>query len=193
MAEASDWQQYYSAAAGRAPRPHLIAALEHVTRVGTAIDLGAGDGVDSRFLLDRGWKVVSVDAIPGLRERIAARADASPRLDARDTSFGDLAELPDADLILASYSLPFARATEFAHIWTLITAALCPGGVFAGQLFGHRDDWAAHDDVLTHSASEVADLLAQWQIVELSERERDGPSGRGPKHWHVFDIISRRL
>ncbi|CAL4861248.1 class I SAM-dependent methyltransferase [Microbacterium sp. MM2322] len=192
MTGASDWQQYYSAAAGRPPRRHLITALDHVSRVGTAIDLGAGDGVDSRFLLDQGWQVVAVDATPGLRERIAAGGDVVPRLDARDTSFADVHELPDADLVLASYSLPFARETEFAHIWELIIAALRPGGVFAGQLFGHRDDWAARDDVLTHSAGQVADLLADWDVVELIEREKDGPSGRGPKHWHVFDIIARR-
>ncbi|OAH50408.1 class I SAM-dependent methyltransferase [Microbacterium oleivorans] len=193
MTGSNDWQQYYSAATGRAPRPHLIAALKHVSRVGTAIDLGAGDGVDSRFLLDQGWQVVAVDATPGLRERIAASGHASSWLDARDASFAAVDDLPDADLVFASYSLPFASVAEFAHIWELLTAALRPRGVFAGQLFGHRDDWAERDDVLTHSASEVAELLSDWEIVELVERERDGPSGRGPKHWHFFDIIARRL
>lgn len=190
MAESSDWRRYYASAAGRAPRPHLRAALSHVQRPGTAIDLGAGDGVDSRFLLAEGWRVVAIDKTPGLGERIGL--DAGPRLDARDTTFADVDDLPAADLVFAGYSLPFATEAEFTHVWSQLTAALVPGGVFAGQLFGDRDDWAHLDDVRTHTAEQVRDLLAGWHVLLLDEVERDGPSGRGPKHWHVFDIIARR-
>ena len=124
--------------------------------------------------------------------RNAARRLPSPPAAARDTTFADVDDLPAADLVFAGYSLPFATEAEFTHVWSQLTAALVPGGVFAGQLFGDRDDWAHLDDVRTHTAEQVRDLLAGWHVLLLDEVERDGPSGRGPKHWHVFDIIARR-
>lgn len=194
MPETADWEHYYDALRGRPPRPHLLAALAHLPRAGTAIDLGAGDGADARHLLRLGWRVVAIDATPGLRERVltGAPAGAADRLDARDAMFGEVSELPAADLVFASYALPFAGEHEFAQIWSLLAAAVRPGGLFAGQLFGDRDDWATRDDVRTHTAPQVRDLLAGWETIELAEHEYDGGSGAGPKHWHVFEILARR-
>ncbi len=113
------------------------------------------------------------------------------RLDARDVRFAEVTGLPGADLVLANYSLPFAGEDEFAHIWSLLRESLRGGGIFAGQLFGDDDDWAARDDVRVHTAEDVRALLSDWDVVEVTEHQRDGGSGLGPKHWHVFDIIAR--
>ena len=31
-----------------------------------------------------------------------------------------------------------------------------------------------------------------FEIESFQEEEKDGPSGSGPKHWHVFHITARK-
>lgn len=75
-------------------------------------------------------------------------------------------------------------------------AALRPGGVLAVHLFGDRDSWAAGQSAVEgmtfHRRDEVENLVAGLKVLHLEEREFDGPSGRGPKHWHRYDVIARR-
>ncbi|GAA4430851.1 hypothetical protein GCM10023169_34710 [Georgenia halophila] len=42
-----------------------------------------------------------------------------------------------------------------------------------------------------HDRDQVEALLDGLVIVELSDSEFDGPSGRGPKHWHGYDVVAR--
>jgi len=44
-------------------------------------------------------------------------------------------------LISAQFALPFMPSGEFADVFTRLKAALAPGGIFAGQLFGVHDQW----------------------------------------------------
>src|SRR5204862_391013 len=80
-----------------------------VGEVGSAIDLGCGDGTETAELLRRGWRVLAIDAEPDgvrrLRQRVPV-TDAA-RLDARVVRFEDLGPLPGADLVHAAWSLPF--------------------------------------------------------------------------------------
>jgi hypothetical protein len=79
-------------------------------------------------------------------------------------------------------------------LWANISACICPEGRFAGQLFGIRDTWANDPEMTFHSAEQVAALLADgFEIEFLDEREEDGNSFSGPKHWHVFDIVARKI
>lgn len=60
------------------------------------------------------------------------------------------------------------------------------------NLFGDRDTWAGEfEDMTFHTQEQAEDLVADHQVVDFSVREEDGGSGRGPKHWHVFDIVAR--
>src|SRR5947207_15678565 len=80
-----EWTSYYEAVDGRAPRELLIEALDALGDVGSAIDLGCGDGTETAELLRRGWRVLAIDAeadgIRRLRRRVPV-ADAA-RLEAR--------------------------------------------------------------------------------------------------------------
>ena len=33
-------------------------------------------------------------------------------------------------------------------------------------------------------------MLDGLEVLELTERDEDGMSGAGPKHWHVFDVLA---
>ena len=67
-----------------------------------------------------------------------------------------------------------------------------PGAIFAGQLFGTRDSWAADPGMTFQDRSEITRLLDGLQVLELHEAERDGEAYSGPKHWHTYDILARQ-
>lgn len=80
-----DWSTYYTAVSGKPPRETLVAAIEafaredagNAHRVRLALDLGCGEGRDTRELLRRGWSVVAIDPHPAAAGYIQPIADAS--------------------------------------------------------------------------------------------------------------------
>ena len=157
-----------------------------------AIDLGCGDGTDTLALLDRGWSVLAVDIEPAglalLRSRIPPAAQAHPP----SVRLIRHAVLPPAHLIHAGFSLPFCPSSRFPALWEQIRRALVPAAIFAGQLFGTRDSWAADPGMTFQDRSEITRLLDGLQVLELHEAERDGEAYSGPKHWHTYDILARQ-
>ncbi len=156
-----------------------------------AIDLGSGVGVESRFLAENGYTVHSFDVDPSVA---AAMGDLSAKLPVHHTTtdLAEISSLPDADLILACMSLPFVRQEAFDDLWRIIRRALRPGGILAVDLFGDRDDWAGTDGTFLTRADTDA-LLVGLEVISQTEVERDGTSFRGPKHWHTYQVIARRL
>ena len=39
----------------------------------------------------------------------------------------------------------------------------------------------------------IRDYFSDFQIEHFEEEDRDGASGLGPKHWHVFHIIAKKV
>ena len=197
----TSWEGYYEWIKGRKPRRFFVEAL---ARFGAgpgeagprhAIDLGCGDGTETFALLKAGWAVLAIDrepkAIELLRSRVPARLQ--PRLETIASSFEDV-RLPATRFVYAGLSLPFCKPAYFDRLWGNIAACIGPGGRFAGQLFGMRDSWANNPEMTFHSAEQAASLFAQrFEIEVLDEQEQDGQSYSGPKHWHMFNIIARKL
>jgi SAM-dependent methyltransferase len=189
------WSDYWTAVAGRPPRPTLLAALDRFGAFrGLAVDLGCGEGRDTIELLRRGWRVVAIDAEAEAIERLLARPDlpASSALETTAVRFED-ATWPQADLVNASFSLPFCPPRRFDEFWARLRASLRPGGRFCGQLFGERDEWAGNPGLTIHTRADVDNRLRGWEIELLDEEESDGKTAVGkPKHWHIFQIVARR-
>ncbi len=200
-AKADDrWVRYYDAVAGRPPRDTLLRALSAIEAEGgpgpnaLALDLGAGEGRDTVELLRRGYRVIAIDVEPRAFERLRARADLV-RPEALETIIGRFEDidLPEADLINASFSLPFCRAERFAAFWPRLFAALKPGARFAGHLLGKRDDWAHDPDVTALDTEAVNGLLAGLSVEYLWEEETDSATATGtPKHWHLFHVVAKK-
>ncbi|MGX6602953.1 class I SAM-dependent methyltransferase [Micromonosporaceae bacterium Da 78-11] len=156
----------------------------------TAIDLGCGAGVETRALLDAGWRVLAVDGEPGTPARllrtIGGRHD---RLTVRTGHFAEVADLPTADLIYAGYALPYQNRDSFDRLWTLIRAA--QRGVLAVNLFGERDAWAGEPSMTFLTSAEVRARTAGLSVEHWHEEDEVGPAFSGPKHWHVFDLVVR--
>ena len=115
------------------------------------------------------------------------------RLETQVARFEDAA-WPDADLLNASFALPFCGPEHFRALWRRIVASLRPGSRFCGQLFGDRDEWAsAHAEMTFHTRGEVERLLSDLDVEGLDEVEEDGPTALEPvKHWHVFHVVARK-
>ncbi len=200
-----DWTEYFDAQAGRPPRSVLLRTLQlraetetdapGTTLPGTAIDLGCGEGTETRHLLAAGWTVHAFDADPGSEARVrSSLGDADQaRLTFHHSRYEELPQLPAADLVYAGFSLPFCDPAAFPGLWARIRGALAPGAWFAGELFGPHDDWADRSDMNFHDRGQVAVLLAGLHVVGLVEEDRPGQSAFGPRHWHLFHVIAQTL
>jgi SAM-dependent methyltransferase len=189
------WSDYYKKIEGRQPRQLLLDALEKFS-TGTslhAIDLGCGDGTESIVLLSRGWNVLAVDGEPAGIKRLTDKVpqEAQAHLQTQVAKFEEVM-LTHADLIHASYSIPFCHPDQFPTLWKKIANALNSGGRFAGQFFGVRDTWANNKDMTFHTEAQVRAMLDGLEIEYFHEQDEDGEAASGPKHWHVFTVIARK-
>lgn len=199
-AQERDWPKYYQAVAGKGPRDTLLKALEFFDKEPPppsprlAIDLGCGSGRDTFELLNRNWRVLATDSHPLAIELLQANVPDShrPRLECRVAGFKDL-DLPRADLVNASYALPFCEPADFAGLWHRIERSLPPGARFCGQFFGDRDSWASLPDRSHQTRQEVERLLKDFIIEHFNEVENREPSATGEiKDWHIFHVVARK-
>jgi tellurite methyltransferase len=159
-----------------------------------AVDLGCGAGRDARELLRRGWRVLAVDSEPSAIEAIRAATPASDleRLETAVTDIGAF-EIPPCDLVAASVSLQFLDEQAYAAVFERITAAVQPGGRFAGLLYGDRDESADDPAYTCPSPDAIRQHLAAFEIESWHEREEDGHLALGdPHHVHLVEVIARR-
>lgn len=201
-----DWAGYYQSLKGREPRPVFREVLAKYDAASSnpgasrtaalqAVDLGCGDGTETLALLAAGWSVLAVDQEPAAIEHVLIKAAALPDAELKTmvSAFEDL-QLPETELVYAGYSLPFCIPAHFNALWGKITDCIRPGGRFAGQLFGIRDSWAEEREMTFHSADQVEALLVHsFEIEMLEEIDEEGEAFSGPKHWHLFDIIARKI
>jgi tellurite methyltransferase len=204
-----DWSTYYTAVAGKPPRDTLLIALDLFARredrpAGRssphALDLGAGEGRDTRELLRQGFRVLALDphpAAPDLLTQGLAPEHAERLTVVRagtESLAAVLATRPDfatPDLINASFSFPFIPPVLFPRAWTALRAALAPGTLFAAQFFGPRDSWASNPTRTHHTREQVQHLLDGLTLHHLAEDDKPGHDAEGhPKHWHVFHVVA---
>ena len=192
-----DWPAYYATMLGKPARETLTAALDAFERegvAGLAVDLGCGEGRDTLELLRRGWRVLAIDSHPDAFDLMLPRipADHRARLETRLATF-ESARWPAADLVNASYALPFCEPGAFPDVWARVIASIRPGGRFAGQLFGDRHTWASLPDRSHQTEAAARALLRGLEVEEFRVEEKDDADAIGrPVHWHVFHIVARR-
>lgn len=187
------WAGYYAAVEGRPARPLFHRALQEFGEVrpgSTAVDLGCGDGTESRALLDLGFSVTAIDSSAASIARLLSFPEAERALVVRRASLEEV-EIPESDLIYAGLSMPFCRPDSFASLWSRVRGALRPGGLLACDLFGVRDDWAHEADWSFVTRDQVLGMVEGLRLCSLHEVEEEGPAYGGPKHWHLFQVVAR--
>jgi tellurite methyltransferase len=209
-----DWPEYFDAVEGKPPRDTLLKALDRFDQESPAasppdrperlaLDVACGSGRDTLAMLARTrcrWRVWAVDAEQeGLRRLQSRLGDAErPRVQLVRAEMESLPTLPglppELDLVNASFALPFCRPEAFPALWSFVMGRLRPGGRFAGQFFGERDEWAGVRPASHHTReSVVSRLLAGMVIEHLEEVDREGDDATGHlKHHHLFHVVARK-
>ncbi len=193
MNEKSIWAKHHEQTKDYPPSPLLLKALEHVEHKNKAIDIGAGALKDTRYLLQQGFDVTAIDGDKSTAE-LAKEFDTEKLHVA--ISYFDQFDFPKNTYDLASsmFSLPFNPPETFDAVFQHIKDSLVKGGIFTGQFFGVNDEWSTNKDRTFHTKAQVEQLLADMEIISLEEVERDGKLSNGnPKHWHIFNIIAKKI
>jgi SAM-dependent methyltransferase len=194
-----DWGKFYRITRDNPAWPLLTRAAALARKEGRALDLGAGGGRDTRYLLAEGFQVTAVDAQPRSVALLASLPEElkplQERLRVAQSRFEDFAFEPGGyDLINAQFALPFMAPSDFVVVFGRIKDALAPGGVFAGQFFGDHDEWNTPETIMTFvTRAQAEKLLDGLRTIKFRELEEDGHVADGrPKHWHVFHILARK-
>jgi SAM-dependent methyltransferase len=200
-AQSEEWKDYYEITINGKPCNTLQLAQQYFHEEGKqggfAIDLGAGAGRDTFFLLKQGWSVIAIDAEELALEILASRveADEMSRLDLLLNTFSTMVLPSDVDLVNASFSLPFCAPADFSACWQKIVDSLAVGGRFSGQLFGDRDEWSSTPELTFHTEEQMRQLFAEnFEIEYLKIQDELSQTADGTsKHWHVFHIVAKKI
>ena len=104
-----------------------------------AIDLGAGVGNDTKFLIEKGFKVTCVDKEEKSREIITEKIEDKTNLKFIIANFEDI-KLHKADLIYTCFSLHFCKPDKIDSVMKEITKNIVQGGYFVRK-FLRRGRW----------------------------------------------------
>ncbi len=184
------WRKFMAATIGQPPWPALVRAADMFKTPGEALDVGAGAGRDTAYLLSRGWRVTALDSSPSAAEALSRLAHSNLRVVVAAAQ--DFA--PSIyDLVNAQFSLPFIPHEHFEATVRRLRDSLRGGGVVAATLFGKRDAWNVPENNLSFSTrADVEHMFSGLDLIELTEVEEDGHTADGsPKHWHVFHLVAR--
>jgi SAM-dependent methyltransferase len=193
VTDESTWADYYDEQGERKPRELLLGALAAFAVPGDATDLGCGQGIDTVAMLDRGWRVLAIDAEPEGIRRLRARltAERAARCSVELARMEEV-DLPAADLVHAGFSLFFFPPERFAEVWAKVLGSIRPTGRFAGEILGDRDTWAGDPQMTAFDEPAARALFDSLEIERFDEEENDGEACSGPKHWHVFHVVASR-
>ncbi len=185
------------------PNQALVTAVADLAP-GRALDLGCGEGGDSVWLAQRGWRVTAVDiaatAVARARALAAARGVADGLIAWRVEDLGAWRPTDDFDLVSACF---LHSPVEFPRTEVLRRAAsaVAPGGHLL--VVGHAapPPWAKATDHRRHRFLTPAEELAglelapgAWETVvaDVRPRQATGPDGAPTSLDDTVVLIRRR-
>lgn len=165
-----------------------VAEIASSLPVGTALEIGCGEGADAVWLAEQGWRVTAVDVSATAVRRGRAAADARGVSDHLSFLVGSGADASPAgtfDLVTASFL--HSWEDDFPRIALLRGAAarVAPGGHLLVVSHAAAPPWSSgegHAPRLLPPDEELRMLAldpADWEtrVVEIRPRETRGPDG----------------
>jgi|SRR6266404_815124 len=196
-----DWSPHFQKKLYKEPRPLLLQALkvydESHNKQKMALDLGAGAGNETAYLLQHGWTVWVNDREKESIEIISTRKDVVPykdKLSLIQASFTEIPweTLPSFNLITAIYALPFLDRTNFYKTWHAIKNHLVKDGILAVSLFGTKHavfGWWESSSMSFFTKEEVLDLFKDFDIKIFEEScEKNDENVME----HIFTIVAQK-
>lgn len=189
------WKKYIEKTSSNNPRPLLVEAITYVESKDSALDFGAGALVDSKYLLEVGFKkVIAVDSDDTSAEYASKIID--PAFTYNQKTFEEYQFDDDTfDLINGQFAFSFISPVHFEKIFESIKRSLKSGGVITGQIFGNRDEWNVEDSGKSFlTKNEFDELFSDFEVLKFTEEECDKETALGTmKHWHTFHFIAKKL
>lgn len=190
-------KEFQKITADEPPRDLAILLNSFIPSNSTIVDLGCGSGIDSLYFIENGHFVIAIDReISVIRDKKKKLGeDEQSRLSILKADFNEIT-YPKADVIYASYSLPFCGSQNFLTTWDKHFETLKPNTAVGIVLFGQKDEWYAHNDYLAfHSDEEAKSLFKTFDIRHYENIEYLGKcmSSDGSiidKHWNVINIVA---
>lgn len=167
------------------PNQALLAYLGQEPALGSALDIGCGEGADLVWLSSQGWEVTGIDfsptAVARARKLIHATLPPGSALEVLTVSFTEFAieSGRQFDLVSCSYGQIPATDTSLRQLENLVA----PGGIL---FFTHHDIEA---ESIAMPRWIAANLSAEFTVTVLENFERDVTSGAGAHHHD--DIVLR--
>lgn len=189
------WTGYYNIV-GERPNSLVVGILNELSIVrGSALDLGAGNLRDAKYLKREGFvRVVAVDHSPDSCMYLTRDID--------ELSVSSLEEYDVAkdsfDLAIALHTLFYLSASDVTVVFQNVFDGLHGGGIFACNVLGVDDDWVVAEapvSSFTHEA--VVALVNGFNIIRLDEITFDQPSSAGLPHkpskfWHQWNLVLQK-
>jgi len=188
VANAARRNKYYRDTAKEPPSELVLKTLQY-GNFKTALDIGCGSGADTKEMATRGITVTAVDVNSEIKEYIHEKGIDVVISPIENFTFGKY------DLIYAKSSLVFLVKSDFYKAVGNIKDALNPGGICALRLWGqnHSDNNSTKGDAVFVNKESLTELLSGLDILEISEREKDGADANGRAiHWHFIDVIAKK-
>ncbi|MCX6703175.1 MAG: class I SAM-dependent methyltransferase [Candidatus Zambryskibacteria bacterium] len=176
-------------------RPNLLVVsilAEYVTTRGVALDLGAGNLRDSKFLKKVGFnRVVAVDysheSVPFLTEGIELEISPIQVYKPEASTF---------DFVVSCNTLFFLNHEEISHLFKNIFVGLRAGGVFTCNVLGPEDDWIVKEGRQVGSFTRTSLRLQckDFKILGMREfKHRAAPPGtQNIKFWYQWSIALQK-
>lgn len=197
------WTEYRRRTKEKLPKKPLVKLLDKL-EPGKAIELGPGSGIDTLYLLEKGWQVLGGDSASGTEEDIRSlistkNEEALANFSFINQSFEKLElEKEEYDLLVGFNSVFFCSPEKFNDFFETLTGSIKPQGYLLINLLGKKDDWnktgSRYKTFL--EKEEILELLKGFEIDEntIKEREFDSKTtiSKIPKHWHTFFICAKK-
>jgi len=200
------WKKYYTNKLYQPARDIIIEALDLFKKENIkpdkAIDLGSGVGNETALLLKNGWKVWAIDSQNMAIKTLLDRKDIKENLANLKTivwKFEDINWnlLPNVNLIVASYSLPFCNPKDFDNLWKNLINKLNINGRFAGHFFGTKYQGFSQKEMSKMTfltKQQIHNLFKDFKIEKFEEVYEKGLSGTGNNIIeHSFKVIAKKI
>jgi SAM-dependent methyltransferase len=160
---------------------------------GAALDLGAGAGNDSAWMIERGFSVTSLDKDAS---KLRANEALAGKAIILEQSWDEFVFTPDSlNLVVAQNTFPFLAREKAERVIADAVSALKSGGFICYTLFGPKDAWA-HKESMHFVSYDDAIAFAEKLPVEIFFRSNEvgyGSTMSGDmKFWEVHRIILKK-
>lgn len=198
-----DWKEYYELIEKKDHTKNLEKAINYCEQKDFALDLGAGNLRDTKFLLDQGFNVTAIDT-SSVSASIAEQLN-NPLLTMFPKAIREY-DFPDNHFSLVNIqgTIFHFHKDRFKIVLNNIKKTLKQGGVFCVDFIGEKDDWNTSDRTNIILTKEKLDILQEdFEIKSLHDYEKDETQETAdlkakykndetykPKHWHHIDIIA---